>query len=313
MKQGQPAAAPPARGGHGVSFVVPVFNKAPWLPGVLRQLARQRGDFPRQYVFVDDGSTDDSLSILKQATAGWPETTIVEQANRGTAHATNRGLAAASMAFVKFCGADDLLADGATCALRATLIRHPGAVLAWGKVATYDSAATADLAVGLSGARATVIARPLRRVLRNNPFIPAQGLMWTDAARAADGCDERLPFAEDYTLALRMALLGPFLRLDTTVAYYPQAAPDRKSNDPGYDPSVASSQALAFFLDDHPDLPWRWKHYACRRAAGRARRWARRHHRSDAGRFLALWLRAQLPILSGHGAFVRRCAQACTL
>lgn len=297
--------------GHGVSFVVPVFDKAPWLPGVLRQLARQRGDFPRQYVFVDDGSTDDSLSILKQATAGWPETTIVEQANRGPAHATNRGLAAASMAFVKLCDADDLLADGATQALRAALIRHPGAVLAYGEAAHYDGDPPA-LDADLSAAPVEVVARPLRRAMRNNLFVPAQCLLRTVAARASGGCDQRVPFSLEYPLALRMAVRGSFARVGATVAFRPRRATGQLSESPQRE-LFDTSQALAFFLDDHPDLPWHWKHYACRRAAGRAQRWARRHRPPDAGRFLALWLRAQLPILSGHGAFVRRCAQACTL
>ena len=110
----------------GVSFVVPVYDKAPYLPGVLERLAAQRGDFDREYVFVDDGSTDGSLAILKGRTAGWPDTSIVEQANHGVAHATNRGLERARMPFVKFCDADDLLVDGATQALLAALSRGGG-------------------------------------------------------------------------------------------------------------------------------------------------------------------------------------------
>ena len=41
-----------------VSFVVTVFNKAEYLPLVIRSLDAQIGDFEREYVFVDDGSTD---------------------------------------------------------------------------------------------------------------------------------------------------------------------------------------------------------------------------------------------------------------
>ena len=284
----RPAAAPPARaGGGGVSFVVPVFNKAPWLPGVLRQLARQRGDFPRQYVFVDDGSTDDSLSILKEATAGWPDTAIVEQANRGPAHATNRALAAASMPFLKPCDADDLLADDATRALRAALIRHPGAMLAYGEGIPDDTGETLDLVADLSAASVGIVERPLRRVLRAGIYAQPAILLRTAAVRAVGGCDERLPFFQDYTLALRMAVQGPFLHLDASVALIRRGIPGQLSADQRRE-AHDLTMALAFFLDDHPDLPWHWKHYACRRAAGRARRWARRQRRPDAGRFLAL-------------------------
>ena len=81
-----------ARSDHAVAFVVPVYNKARWLPRVLEQIAAQRGSFAREYIFVDDGSTDGSLSVLKRHTAGWRNVTIVEQANHGPAHATNRGI-----------------------------------------------------------------------------------------------------------------------------------------------------------------------------------------------------------------------------
>ena len=122
----------------GVSFVVPVFNKAPWLPDVLDRIAAQRGAFEREYVFVDDGSTDDSLAVLKAHTAGWPGVTIIEQENRGVAHATNRAIAKARHPFIKLCDADDLLADGATEALRNALLSHPRAMLAYGKWEFYD-------------------------------------------------------------------------------------------------------------------------------------------------------------------------------
>ncbi|MEL0021826.1 MAG: glycosyltransferase, partial [Rickettsiales bacterium] len=72
----------------GVSFLVPVFNKAPHLPAVLRQIARQTGDFPRQFVFVDDESTDGSLEIVRALTADWENTVIETQTNKGSAGAT---------------------------------------------------------------------------------------------------------------------------------------------------------------------------------------------------------------------------------
>ena len=60
----------------GVSFLSPVYNKASHLETVLGQIRRQTGDYPRQYVFVDDGSTDDSLAMLRDITAGWDNVVI---------------------------------------------------------------------------------------------------------------------------------------------------------------------------------------------------------------------------------------------
>ena len=214
----------------GVSFVVPVYNKAPWLAGVLDRIAAQRGAFAREFVFVDDGSTDDSLAILKAWTAGWPGARIVEQANRGVAHATNRGLAAARMPLVKLCDADDLLADGATEALRAALLKCPDAVLAFGGLVKYDDSAGLEFGADLSGAEVEVVADPLRMTIRNCPFIPAQCLMRAAVAREVGGCDERLRTCQDYSLWLRMAWRGPFLRIEAPVAFWPREAPGRLSD-----------------------------------------------------------------------------------
>ena len=51
-----------------VSFVVPVFNKSLYLKHVVNSISSQKGDFDKEYIFIDDGSTDDSLKILKKET-----------------------------------------------------------------------------------------------------------------------------------------------------------------------------------------------------------------------------------------------------
>ena len=104
----------------GVSFVVPVYNKAPYLKDVLAQIKRQRGDFRRHYVFIDDGSTDSSLQQLNELTEMWENVEIVSQVNAGSAAATNRGIEMAREPYIKFVDADDLISTDATaCLLRA--------------------------------------------------------------------------------------------------------------------------------------------------------------------------------------------------
>ena len=173
----------------GVSFIVPVYNKAPWLPRVLDQIAAQRGNFEREYIFVDDGSTDGSVQILRERTAEWPGVTIIEQANHGPAHATNRGIERAKMPFIKFCDADDLLADDATVTLLRALLEHPDAVLAFGEAEIYDDGWKIDLTTDLRYATATTIHSPVAFALRNNPYIPAQVLMRSELVCASGGCD----------------------------------------------------------------------------------------------------------------------------
>ena len=53
-----------------VSYVATLFNKRAFLPYVIAGLAAQTGDFDRQYIFVDDGSSDDTVDVLRDLVAG---------------------------------------------------------------------------------------------------------------------------------------------------------------------------------------------------------------------------------------------------
>ena len=78
-----------------VSFVVTVYNKAPFISGMVESLRRQ-GDASRfEYIFVDDGSTDGSGERIAGATRDLPSVTILRQDNIGPAISTNIGVAQA--------------------------------------------------------------------------------------------------------------------------------------------------------------------------------------------------------------------------
>ena len=97
-----------------VSFVIPVFNKEKYLTYVLDSLHNQTGSFKREFIFINDGSTDGSLELLKSETKDWKNCKIVSQENRGSAAATNVGIKLARNKYIKFLDADDLILYSAT-------------------------------------------------------------------------------------------------------------------------------------------------------------------------------------------------------
>ena len=84
-----------------VSFVLTVYNKRRYLADVLASVAAQEGDFEREVIIVDDGSSDGSRELLESWGARLPGFRLIAQPNQGPSAATNRGLAAASMPLVK--------------------------------------------------------------------------------------------------------------------------------------------------------------------------------------------------------------------
>ena len=78
----------------GISLIIPVYNASRYLREAIDSVLNQTVK-PRQFIIVDDGSTDDSLEIARGYGAAL---TIIAQANLGTAAAHNRGLAEAGEA-----------------------------------------------------------------------------------------------------------------------------------------------------------------------------------------------------------------------
>ena len=48
-----------------VSFIITVYNKSKYLKAVINSIRNQSGNFEKEYIFINDGSTDDSADILQ--------------------------------------------------------------------------------------------------------------------------------------------------------------------------------------------------------------------------------------------------------
>jgi dolichol-phosphate mannosyltransferase len=85
-----------------LSVVVPVFNERDNIAPLLAEIAaalRGRADF--EIVYVDDASRDDSLAVLKQAKAEYPELRVIHHvAQSGQSTAIRNGVKAARGAWI---------------------------------------------------------------------------------------------------------------------------------------------------------------------------------------------------------------------
>lgn len=91
-----------------VSFIVPVFNCAPYLARCMDSiLAQTLANF--EIIGVDDGSTDGSGDLLDKYAGQDNRIRVIYQPNKGVASARNAGLNAASGEYVAFIDADDYI------------------------------------------------------------------------------------------------------------------------------------------------------------------------------------------------------------
>lgn len=91
-----------------VSIVVPVYNAASFLNDTIKTVQDQTYT-NWELLFVDDGSKDDSVAIIKQHQKADARIKLLAMdKNSGAALARNKGTAAAAGAFLAFLDADDL-------------------------------------------------------------------------------------------------------------------------------------------------------------------------------------------------------------
>ena len=89
-----------------LSFVVPVYNAAPYLVRCLESLRRQTVE-DIEIVCIDDGSSDGSLALLESIAASDARVIVVHQENSGVSAARNLGLSMARGVYVSFVDGDD--------------------------------------------------------------------------------------------------------------------------------------------------------------------------------------------------------------
>lgn len=89
-----------------VSVIIPVYNAAKHLEQCVRSVMNQTLE-QIEIICVDDGSSDDSLSILKRLADEDPRIVVLEQKNAGAGAARNRGLEIAEGEYLSFLDADD--------------------------------------------------------------------------------------------------------------------------------------------------------------------------------------------------------------
>lgn len=114
-----------------ISVIIPVYNTAPYLERCLDSVL-QSTYRNLEIICVNDGSTDESLSILEHYQALDDRVVVINQNNSGVSAARNHGLAHATGAYISFVDSDDWVhpqyLECLLCAIENADISHCGMV-----------------------------------------------------------------------------------------------------------------------------------------------------------------------------------------
>lgn len=196
-----------------VSVIIPCYNVARYLQRCLEHVFAQRYK-DIEVIAVNDGSTDDSLAVLRALEPRSPfPFRVIDQPNQGAPAARNAGLALASGTYIQFLDADDVVL--------------PDKIATQVKVATEQG--MPDLIIGSSRTLApdgTFLYETLVRNDQHDPWLDLMAnhlnvtstLLWArSAVVAVGGWDVRLRSSQEYDLMFRMH------KRRVSVAYDPAA------------------------------------------------------------------------------------------
>ncbi|HEX5274856.1 MAG TPA: glycosyltransferase family 2 protein [Candidatus Rubrimentiphilum sp.] len=191
-----------------VSIVTPSFNSAPFLRECIESVLAQ--EYPHiEYVVMDGGSTDETPAILERYRDRIAR--VHSAPDFGQAEAINRGLAEAQGEIVAFLNADDAYLPGAVGQAVRAFAAHPGAAVVYGNA--YHVAAGGEVVAAYPTqdfdraalARTCYICQPAAFVRRQ-------------AFERVGAMNPSLHYVLDYDLWLRLAAIGPFVRIEPFLA-----------------------------------------------------------------------------------------------
>jgi glycosyltransferase involved in cell wall biosynthesis len=282
----------------GVSFVITIYNKSAYIHKLVEGLHNQSGGFDREFIFVNDGSTDDSLEKLYLETKLLKNVIILNQANQGPSIATNAGISHAKYKYIKFVDGDDYLLPYATDILLKELIKN-NCGAAFGK---RENSYISNHA--LSSYEVKFFKDHIKEAIKSHICAGASNsLVRTDLLKKVGGCNERI-FTQDYPLTLKLAKETNFIYVDLVTDCNLSLVNHRISsnkNQETYDITLAKY----LFLLDNKDLDYSDKKFLLKKATGRAWLWERRNNgKLCSSKYFLPFIFSRIPFLKFSDEFI---------
>lgn len=121
-----------------ISVVTPNYNYATYIGQTIESVIAQ-DDADVEHIIVDDGSTDNSVEVIKSYADRYPgRVVLVQQENRGQTPAINVGMRKASGDVICWINSDDTFCPGVFAAVRRCYTQHPDTDIVFGDMNVTD-------------------------------------------------------------------------------------------------------------------------------------------------------------------------------
>jgi glycosyltransferase involved in cell wall biosynthesis len=200
-----------------ISAVMSAYNAGKYLRESIDSiLAQTFGDW--EFIVIDDGSTDDTLSILRQYESRDKRFRIISRPNTGLTRALNEGVAAAGGEFIARMDADDISLPQRFEKQISYLRSHPDCVLLGAQIELIDPL----------GLKIALDSRKLNHDEIDAELLAGKGgavvhpvcMLRIDALRKLRAYREQYNNSEDLDLFLRLAEVGRIANLPDVLLKY---------------------------------------------------------------------------------------------
>jgi len=199
-----------------ISIITPSYNQGEYIRETIESVLGQGyPDF--EYIVIDGGSTDSTLSILKEygKRINW-----VSEKDRGQSHAINKGLKKATGEIIGFLNSDDIYEPGALLKVGAYFSQHPESAWITGKCRTVNEKGV-EIRRGVTFYKNVWLVTRSRTLLMILNYISQPATFWRREVIERIGFfDENRIFAMDYDYWLRVGKHYDLKFLNTYLANF---------------------------------------------------------------------------------------------
>jgi glycosyltransferase involved in cell wall biosynthesis len=203
------------------SVIIPLYNKAAYIEKAIQSVLSQTYQ-AFELIVVNDGSTDDSMSIVRNCQVSTVNCQLIDQANSGVSTARNNGAQVAKYDYIAFLDADDWWAPTYLEEMKGLIERYPDAGLYSASFYQVKNGRERTATIGVDDHftegyidYCEVYAKTLcMPVCTDATIIPKKVFV------EQEGFKPHLKLGEDFDLWIRVALKYPVALLNKHLAYY---------------------------------------------------------------------------------------------
>jgi glycosyltransferase involved in cell wall biosynthesis len=228
------------------TYIVLIHNNESNILSLIASLKQVSGNIRKEFIFVDDGSTDDSLQVLKFAVNDLPRTTIITQQNQGPSISINKASSLATGDYIHFVEGNEVLHPDSTLLLIESSLTL-GTQVAVGRISSEIMAEKINIVPML-------IKTPIKEILTNKiPSIREIGksgsLVYRVLLDKVNKADSSI-YTQNMSLSLRCAKYSKFAYINADISGSSALCNDQTSSFVSYN----NLRAIYNFVKENPEL-----------------------------------------------------------